>query len=351
MAIYIPAIGREILTVLKRNPEINIFGDEGVYSYDFFLISAYYNMNKNDIQDGLRDDIFILGDSGGFQQLTLGKNFSRDKVLDWQERNCTAGMIKDYPCLPDDNLSLMNEKQDKTVEDALWMLDNRKEIMLYSIYFGNEVKDFERMHDLYSGAEFDGLSLGSLPAIAPKPGLILSRIMYMINVVGTKKPIHILGVSNFDLLAAIHYMAHKMKVEITYDSSSYANGSKFRKYRIPFDIKRHVILSNRDRDTCKLTELPCMCPICSNIDIDIALSDGSFAGVLFDLHNLYIILSYVKTLNSLVKEEELYKSFVKKISPRAYSFIELVDVMIEEGIDTAIRKHEFDGAGEVGDWI
>jgi tRNA-guanine family transglycosylase len=350
MATYIPACGFEILNMMKKYPEYDIFGNDGVFKYGIFLVSAYYGLGNKKHIEGVRDDVFILGDSGGFQQLTLGKNYDRDIVLNWQEENCTAGMIKDYPCLPEDNTETLYKKQELTCTDALWMLDNRKRVKLYDIYFGNSIKDFERMHSLYQGANFDGHALGSLPPIAPNTALILSRILSIINVVGTDKPIHVLGASGVSTTPVLHYMAHKFKVELTYDSSSFSYGSRRRQYRLPFCIRDTMVITNRDNNH-GIKELPCSCPVCETIDVEVLQNSGSFPGFVMDLHNLYLQASFTKTLNSLVHNEEIYKDFVKRISPKAYENLALIDLMYEEGIEKAIRQHEYKGAGSVNEWV
>ena len=61
MAIYIPALGFETLSMMKKYPEYNIFGDTGVYKYGIFLVSAYYAMGakKNKEITDIRDDVLL----------------------------------------------------------------------------------------------------------------------------------------------------------------------------------------------------------------------------------------------------------------------------------------------------
>jgi len=352
MAIYIPAIGPSTLSTMARVPEYNIFGKDGVFKHNFFLISAYRGIEQNFtiekmLGDDLRDDVVIMGDSGGFQEMSLGKNFGRDKVLDWLDENCHTGMIKDYPCTDADSIQTIREKQQKTAIDATWMLERRKKVLLYNVYLGRSEEQFQQIHDFYGDHEYDGVAIGSLNTNLDN---IVSSLLSVIKIAGTKKSFHILGRTGLTAMPVQHYIEHKLGLTLSYDSATYSLGSRLREYKLPFSFKDALIMTDRE-NLHKIKELPCDCPVCQTANVEMLTSPGGFSGFLLDMHNMYMQIRMTRTLNSLVHNEDKYKDFVGRLSTRAGAYLDLVDTMLEEGVDVALRRHNFGGAEEVSDWL
>jgi hypothetical protein len=81
------------------------------------LVSAFYGLKwKDNFRQyyNMPDDFIIIGDSGGFQNMTMNANLDPIEVLRWQEKHCQIGLSFDYRYLA----MIHSRKKGKTEKDC-----------------------------------------------------------------------------------------------------------------------------------------------------------------------------------------------------------------------------------------
>ena len=91
-----------------------------------------------------------------------------------------------------------------------------------------------------------------------------------------------------------------------------------------------------------IKNIPCMCPVCSQIDsINMLSSQGSAPGGIISLHNLYQLIQYTKLCNSLKDDKEVYRNFIRKFFDKEVQLaIEFIDYSLDKGFDKACVKFQ-----------
>ena len=270
-------------------------------------ISAYYalkmvrhNLRK---QLSMNDQVILFMDSGGYQLMT--KRFPAKpndiiSILRYQERNdADIAATLDFPFRPDQT-SLWEgwRRIEITIKYAITALQNREKtsMKLYAAIHGWDPLSTKKVAELLNKHGFDGYALG-----APEPKnygmskpnylLKLTQMIYGVKEEIGEKPLHVFGISNF---ASIYLLA-ALGVS-SFDSLRYLHSAKFREYILPNGLITYIGRSTKSRR--KLSELPCSCPICSEVDLAFMAANGSIQGALLALHNLMVIQNHVLVINS-----------------------------------------------------
>lgn len=269
-------------------------------------ISAYYalKMVRHDLrkQLSMNDQVTLFMDSGGYQLMT--KHFSAKpndimNILRYQERNgADIAATLDFPFRPEQTSLWEGWRRIQiTIKYAITALQNREKfsMKLYAVIHGWDPLSTKKVAELLDKYDFDGYALG-----APEPEnygmsmpnylLKLTQMIYGVKEIIGEKPLHVFGISNF---AAIYLFA-ALGVS-SFDSLKYLHAAKFRNYILPNGWIAHIGRSAKSR---KLSELPCSCPICSEVDLAFMAANGSVQGALLALHNLTVIRNHVRLINS-----------------------------------------------------
>lgn len=287
------------------------------------LISAYYAVKvyRYNLREqlGMGDDVKLFVDSGGYQLMTKRFNITPSEVIEilkYQEENrANIASTLDFPFRPDET-SLWEgwRRIEITLKYAKIALENHKQnspTKLYAVIPGWDYLSIKKSAEILSRYEFDGFAIG-----APEPSnfrmssstylLKLGQMIYAIkNIIGDK-PLHVFGISNMPSIYALSALAVS-----SFDSLKYLHSAKFRDYILPNGRVAHVGKIQKGRH---LSELPCSCPICINVDVNFLARNGSMPGALLALHNLITINNHVKMINSALKHEwfdELVKQSMK----------------------------------------
>ena len=317
----------------------------------------------------------LVHNSGGFQIAT----FKRDgKVCDitpidslrWQEANCDVGMNLDIPPNLDGNFTFeeFNKALNESVENFKFFEKERKNynMRLLNVIHGETLPLISLWHDKVKDFKFDGYAIGMKPPFEPMLQAFAFMFLWEKGEFNkeTFKHLHFFGTSGKHVVPTIVYAAHKLlqkDITVTYDSSSYNIGSIYRTYYLPFDVGPNLCWGEKfKKENPHIKELPCKCPVCSNItDIEILNGGDIYAGTLISLHNLYQYWYYNDILNSLVVEKELFLNYLKtiNISDKTLKSIEFIDFAIEKGLANAVDKfkndlipQELNKSKQVGIW-
>jgi len=349
---YIPAKMESIFDNINYNSKkLSWWEDESFFFYPRLLVSAYYGMKYPNFREHfhVKDDVALMLDSGGFQNLTLNANLDPIKVLRWQEANGNIGLTFDLPTLKDDTKEVKIRKQLQTVENAYLALDSKQneKLRLYAVTQGHTFDEQQFIIDKYNEIgdikRFDGFAMGGIVSIKGDIKFLTNAAtVFVNNLYKYKKPLHFLGLSGLNSVPVILYLMNKFDVTTTYDSTSYAVSAKINSFVNPFTLRKDEIpmgeLGNK-----LLKEIPCSCPVCSNIEgIHEFYDRRSVSSALISLHNLWYYIKYDEMLRSLIDDDELFKSFIyRNNSLELKECFQYIDYACAEGIVKANQKFNF----------
>ena len=309
------------------------------FYHPFSLISAYYGLNYPNFRErfGIPKEVFLLGDSGGFQNVTKKADLFPLKVLRWQERNVDLGFILDVP--PYDFTGTaqfggsaaerFDESLKQTRENAEIMADNRETKMpLYGVIQGETFKQMTTWYEALKDLNFDGYSLSPKPSFDP---FAVAMHMYVAHINGIEN-LHVLQVTGINGLAMIAYAAGHMKFNhIYYDSATYAMKAVKRKYTL--NLLKEVRISKLKSKT-----LPCMCPVCSRVNIDY-FQNSEWPVLLISLHNIWQGIHLNNLLNSLKDDLPFLKNFIgRHCNDKTIAATAFFDILMDQGPESAMRK-------------
>jgi len=351
--------------------EFTWWNKNSFYTYPALLVSAYYGIKYPNFRQEfeLPPELLFMGDSGGFQLVSLVKKFKRlaheaetkverdrywrearrvkealqpIKVLRWQERNCQVGFVLDVPLVGKQgghSRKRFEAALAKSVENYDIAVSNRKKMpedgfLLYNVLHGMSITQLEEWYDAVKDFPLDGYSL---PLKPPNDPLQQAFGLTFAMAHGFMRNIHVLGVSGFEVVPTIVY-ASKFIDNLTYDSATpTGNGAKFRGYHTP--MSPGVIMGNPskwriffgEKSSGLLNKLPCDCPVCEQIPHPSVFDEpGTAAGSLIALHNLYVFLRYSMILEALLDDKELFIHFIRShCSSRTLKSIEIIDKIMD----------------------
>lgn len=298
---------------------------EGFFQHKCLLISAFYGMKMDRVlKHPIRKELYVpksidvWGDSGGFQARELGEIITNETVLDWYENNCDYAFVQDYP-----EKFIKLRKQLKNHEIDLGEDDLHKKMAefqaesnvdfikakltkckIYNILHGRNLDQIENWFDTTKNDKMYGWAF----SISVDIFSVAFVLAYLYNK-GIKKNIHVFGCSGLDVIPIIAY-ASKWIENITFDSSSWSIGARYKKFFNPLNIRGRVWIGNNS--TSKYSKLPCNCPVCSNItNASLMYKGNAISSMLLSLHNLYYMLWYTDRLRDFMQVETDYRDIVK----------------------------------------
>jgi tRNA-guanine family transglycosylase len=159
----------------------------------------------------------VLIDSGGFAALFEGskvierrglgileidkggekEELTPLKVLDFQEQRADIAFTLDFPIPPSLDKKEAHRRQEMTVANAVWALENRrrKDMPLLACIQGLDVNGYLKIADQLSQHDFEGFAIGGLvPRIKDKA--LLENVVVGVRRIVKDKLLHVLGVGN-----------------------------------------------------------------------------------------------------------------------------------------------------------
>lgn len=355
---FIPAVSVRNLRTYNTGFEWWKKDTKGFY-YPYILISAYESVTAGEIynvREELGKDIFIFGDSGGWQQRTSkGEKLDPIEILRWIEKNCNIGAYLDVP--------YMSEKENfkeivrQTAKDYEIMARNRTnyDIKFIKPFHGGTIAEFEYYYQHVKDIPADGWGLG--PKF--KPFTIHTALMYsfLVNKGFEEGWLHIFaktGVRDFPLIYYIKAMHGK---EFSFDSSSWINFSRFRRYFYLTDycsvdiligkrlnrLKDKIITINLENyEEFEGKMMPCICPVCLSMRFNKKLLEQS--SLELNLHNFYVLLLYSLQFDFLSSDPSALEIAVEIIHGKEseiWHAIQIVKLGVEEGFRKAYEYYKY----------
>jgi helicase len=156
----------------------------------------------------------LLIDSGGFASLFQNARVERNgelglleimsegevetlhprEVLEFQEQYADVAFTLDFPILSSMALGEARRRQELTIANARWALENRrrKDLLLYACIQGWDVESYRTCASAYALLGFDGIAIGGL---VPRIGNFdeVLKIIDAVRCAVTGKPLHVFG--------------------------------------------------------------------------------------------------------------------------------------------------------------
>ena len=363
-----PAIGEQLRHCWTKGLEYNGFDlkwwtDKSHFKHDISLQSVYYAKEGKykDIttpykeQVGMGKDHTLIFDSAGFQIASfqrMGKecNIKPIDSLRWQEESADIGVNLDWPPtlygLPsskqfDDSLS-------KSVDNFKFFEKNRQnyDMKLLNILHGENLPFINKWYNSVKDFDFDGWAIGMKPPFNPMLQAFAFMFLYDKGEFDNKdkcKWIHFFGTSGKNVVPTLNYLADKIKIPVSYDSSSYNIGSIYRTYYLPYDNGPSLSFGDKFRENPNIESLPCSCPVCKSItDISVLNGTDIYAGSLISLHNMYQYHQYNNTVQSLVKDKSKFINYLKSVNIKQDTLMsfDFIDYCLEHGFEAGYEKYK-----------
>jgi len=327
------------------------------YHHRSMLVSAFYGQDYPNFREAFNipDWLWLLADSGGFQNITRKTDLTPENVLKWAEVNAQATLTLDYPLvtkISDLSTRYVLANQDeierrlvKTAVDARVMHEKRTtNLELIFVTHGNTWADFDlalkKLKDEGMTLEdFDGESK-SLKGDTPL--IVAMKICHTLKNVPKGKRFHFLGLSGLHTTLVLFYaMTYRPDLVTTFDSSTYGSAGAIRREYWVHDQRYPIFFSSAEK-IYAMKKLPCDCPVCNVVKTtDALIAPGSIAGGLIALHNLYIFLRYVNILNAIGEDREAIRDFATKFlgDKNIISVFDFIDYVMEtDDVNGALRK-------------
>lgn len=388
---FVPAIGEQFRSVWKRklsyaNKDMKFFTNNSHFKYPIALQCGFYGVHGvNSQNEGIDIENFsdgdpncigtkkyktfrelsnypkeytLITDSAGFQIASFKKRgevapITAMQSLRWQEANATEehdiAMNLDVP----PNLSgkpthkEFTEALNTSVKNFKFFKDNRKnnKMKLYNVLHGETIPLITKWYNAVKDFNFDGWAVGIKPPFDPMLQALGMCFLWEKGELTKDKSygMHIFGTSGKLVVPTIIYMANKLDIRVTYDSSSYNIGSIYRTYYLPFDHGPHLSFGDKfKRINPHLKMLPCKCPVCQSVkNIDDLNKTDIYAGTLISLHNMWQYIDYNDLLNCLVGDKDRFIEYIQKVvrSEKTLKSIEFIDFAMEKGVEVAAKKY------------
>jgi hypothetical protein len=331
------------------------------------LYTAAFAVNDNQpniITARDRDHTFVLGDSGGFSLISGAVKYSvssfRQAVLEWQERECDAGLPVDIPTgalqKPQSGYSSVADCLDATIKNTEWMIQNRSNTRMTGlcVYQGRNKAEADRWATAMQPyqRQLEGMAIAGATRLQMADWV--ERIVKIAHEgqLEQLKHIHFLGTNQprFAVLATALQRALRAyvssDVRVTFDSSTsftfvqkygqvttglLANGSDFR-------MTDHT-MPRRGGDFSPNTPFPYRSPLADLHTIGDFMPGRNFAQSAVDSkganmlshHSVYAELSAIIQANRLV---DMAQQAGKSVVPYGLTkAVELIDQVFRRGGD------------------
>ena len=374
---FIPVVSAAVLEAMHAEKysldgrQCSFASPNSIYSYDKCLVNPLSNFKALVIAlEYIREDVILFSDSGGLQELTLGKKMQTpEQVVLWQEENVHIGFSLDSIPLKfeNDNNRGIGKKlffdsknfvmhAEKSAENIYRANDVRSKpgFRFYAIIQGQNYQSYKQWFSIIDNKQIDGYCLKS----ANLHSLSMAETC-LFAYHNLSKPIHFLGVENFSRSVICIYLSKYYKHPISFDGSSWSMGCRIRNYRLPFSISKGVqflsedVEANENVDDDLIGTLSnidsfnfCHCPACQLVLDFNKMKDDLRFGMLLSLHNLWHTVSRSALIEKMIYNRQLLDNFVraavsKSSAERVIGAFDFIDLGVEKGYELAREKYKF----------
>jgi hypothetical protein len=208
-------------------------------------------------------------------------------------------------------------------------------VLIYNVLHGDILDKLEYWYNIVKGFEFDGWSYSVNPKNSPL--MNITSLMFLYSK-GHRKNLHSLGVASTRTIPALAY-ASKYIDNLTYDSSTFVMGSRFRAYYLPYLLDRNLSARFGKIYNGKMKELPCDCPVCKLCSIEDM--NSQYGGSMITAHNLYMSIKFNNFIDAIKNDDEIFKGFIDRYSDEETKYaIDFINTTINEGFNKAYNKYK-----------
>ena len=283
---------------------------ESEFKVDLVITNAYIiwkNYGKKAIEKGIHRllglNVPIMTDSGAYQILEYGYiDVNPDFILDYQKAiGSDIGVILDIPSGAGNTKYSVEWSVKETLRRArrakiLWDVDNRNMLLVAPIQGGTELKLVEISARNVASLDYDIYALGSPTQIMENYDFetLVDMMAIARSHIPTTKPMHLFGAGHPIMLSLAVALGYDL-----FDSASYVLYARNGRYILPEGTLRIENITK---------ELPCECPICSNMDIE-SLKEMPEEERVSKIaqHNLYTIMREIKLIREAIREGTLMR--------------------------------------------
>lgn len=300
--------------------------EDSIFNYNSLLISFFYGRGLDNCRDDLTipKDVLLIGDSGGFQILTLGADIKPLDVSKWYEEiGVDIGFTLDIPTKTDDSEQIFSKKMETSNDNANIMAENQDDTKkLYLVVHGNTINKMERWYeDGKREHDWGGI------CVAKRNNSILTTANILLFAIEQEiENCHILKATSKDDFYLLYYFSDRFDL-LTSDSSSYTVGCRFRKYNNPLSHTHGLYFGGNFTNNKDIKGLPCSCPVCSRVSVS-DYNDGKYSGQLISTHNLWLQLDWLDKVNGIKDDKEL---LYRLMSPKARRAVDFMNNRLESG--------------------
>ncbi|MEM3857584.1 MAG: hypothetical protein QXO47_10630 [Thermoproteota archaeon] len=286
--------------------QVFFWRESSVFRYPYLLVSYGLLGNIPDVRKELEvsPSVVLMGDSGGFQSLTLGNYFDVVDVVEWQNRNCDIAFGLDYP--PYTSASRVESQEyDSRLKLSManykYLVENRKSsVSVYLPVHGasnvERRKWFEKVLELEN---FDGVAF-AMPKYDPELLLSVFKLAKELNYEGN---IHFLSTTSVNSVLLLSRASRFYDGVITFDSSSSeVHGSyRFLTYKGYVEMGSKETGSEENVPRVMYKKFKCFCPVCSNVPDDLPLE--KYYAFVTTMHNIWMYIFMFRHIDSLSTEK------------------------------------------------
>ena len=122
---------------------------------------------------------------------------------------------------------------------------------------------------------------------------------------------HMFGISGIKNMLVMAMLSNHFDDALTFDSSSYNSGSRFKRFYFPKDIRFSTSFGRNAKKSMK--SIPCNCPVCRHTSIDDLYRQNGSESNLLALHNLYQFIEVNKIVNALITDDHAFMLYAKSV--------------------------------------
>jgi len=283
---------------------------EKKFKVDLVITNAYIiwkNYGEKAIEKGIHEllglNVPIMTDSGAYQILEYGYiDVDPDFILRYQKViGSDIGVILDIPSGAGGTKYSVEWSVKETLRRArrakmLWDIDGQGMLLVAPIQGGTRLELVEMSARSVASLNYDIYALGSPTQIMENYDFetLVDMMATARSHIPITKPMHLFGAGHPIMLSLAVALGYDL-----FDSASYVLYARNGRYILPEGTLRIENITK---------ELPCECPICSNIDIE-SLKEMPEEEKVAKIaqHNLYVIMREIKLIREAIREGTLMR--------------------------------------------
>lgn len=304
---FFPAIvpaqlmAKDTVCFTKKNP---------FFKHNKFLVS-FTNRGKYDFSKWKDPDVFLMGDSGGFQRIgNPHLHIDPHSVIHWQNNQCDIGITLDRPpVINNTTFDLVNydKYMIESANSANFMMSKKNQrLKLFLAIHGYDTESRQKWldHSLKEYTNWDAYAIAARPL--GDPIVLIDWLMFAKE--NGLKNIHVLARAGLNSLQIMSYMSKHFK-QITFDSSAITFAARQRLYYLPYfaDSGKISFGDKGDKGSERdFSNLPCMCNCCREIERNWKNHTPTGLSYFMAAHNIYNLIRYTKYLDALSNHKEVF---------------------------------------------